>query len=174
MPSLENLTIESPSFDRIRKESGRSTEDGLRLLWLALNDTRSMVRRATKHQVQQIVNASTSTPVSTTSATYVTTGLEATITPLRSDSTIVVDVHQFIASGTTTNWSWALQRDGSTVFTIFTNQDNKPFYSFTFSETPGNGQFTYRTAMLRDSGANSITAQGSNQVSTITLTEISP
>ena len=33
----ENLVIESPDFDEIRKESGTSTEDAIRLLWFALN-----------------------------------------------------------------------------------------------------------------------------------------
>lgn len=33
-----NLVIESPDFDEIRKESGASTEDAIKLLWYALNN----------------------------------------------------------------------------------------------------------------------------------------
>lgn len=40
-----NLTIESPNFDKIRKEAGQFTSDAVRLLWEALNDTRSTERR---------------------------------------------------------------------------------------------------------------------------------
>ena len=34
----ENLVIESPDFDEIRKETGTATEDAIRLLWFALNN----------------------------------------------------------------------------------------------------------------------------------------
>lgn len=43
-------TVESPNFDKIRKESGRATEDGIRLLWMVANsearDRRTGVRAA--------------------------------------------------------------------------------------------------------------------------------
>lgn len=34
----ENLSIESPDFDRIRKGEGHATEDAIRLLWYVLNN----------------------------------------------------------------------------------------------------------------------------------------
>ncbi len=34
----ENLSVDAPDFDLIRKESGRATEDALRSLWYVLND----------------------------------------------------------------------------------------------------------------------------------------
>lgn len=34
----DNLVIESPDFDQIRKETGTATEDAVRLLWFALNN----------------------------------------------------------------------------------------------------------------------------------------
>jgi hypothetical protein len=40
-----NLSIESPNFDRINKESGQFTSDAISLLWTALNDTRATERR---------------------------------------------------------------------------------------------------------------------------------
>lgn len=41
-----NLTIESPNFEKIEKESGQFTSDAIALLWAALNDTRATMRRA--------------------------------------------------------------------------------------------------------------------------------
>lgn len=35
-----NLTIESPNFEKINKEAGQHTSDAIYLLWAALNDTR--------------------------------------------------------------------------------------------------------------------------------------
>lgn len=40
-----NLTIESPQFEKIRKEAGQFTRDAINLLWTALNDTRAVERR---------------------------------------------------------------------------------------------------------------------------------
>ena len=43
-----NLTIESPDFDRIRKDAGRATEDAVRLLWFALLDENATRRTSVK------------------------------------------------------------------------------------------------------------------------------
>jgi hypothetical protein len=40
-----NLTIESPNFEKIVKETGQFTRDAVNTIWAALNDTRSVVRR---------------------------------------------------------------------------------------------------------------------------------
>lgn len=40
-----NLTIESPQFEKIRKEAGQFTYDAINLIWQALNDTRAVERR---------------------------------------------------------------------------------------------------------------------------------
>jgi hypothetical protein len=40
-----NLSIESPNFEKIAKESGQFTADAINLLWSALNDTRAVERR---------------------------------------------------------------------------------------------------------------------------------
>lgn len=40
-----NLTIESPNFEKISSEAGQFTSDAISLLWAALNDTRSVERR---------------------------------------------------------------------------------------------------------------------------------
>lgn len=39
-----NLTIESPNFEKIAKEAGQFTSDAIGLLWAALNDTRKTER----------------------------------------------------------------------------------------------------------------------------------
>lgn len=39
-----NLTIESPSFEKISKESGQFTSDAISTIWSALNDTRKTER----------------------------------------------------------------------------------------------------------------------------------
>jgi hypothetical protein len=39
-----NLTIESPNFEKINKEAGQHTSDAVGLLWAALNDTRKTER----------------------------------------------------------------------------------------------------------------------------------
>lgn len=43
-----NQTIESPDFDRIRKEGGRSVEDGIKLLWYTGNEEARLRRLSTK------------------------------------------------------------------------------------------------------------------------------
>jgi hypothetical protein len=47
------LTIESPDFDRIRKESGRATEDAIRLLWLVANDEASDRRTGVREAIER-------------------------------------------------------------------------------------------------------------------------
>jgi len=41
-----NLTVESPNFERITKESGQFTSDGIGTIWAAENDTRKSLRTA--------------------------------------------------------------------------------------------------------------------------------
>ena len=47
------LTIESPDFDKIRKESGRATEDGMRLLWLVANDEARDRRNGVREAIER-------------------------------------------------------------------------------------------------------------------------
>jgi hypothetical protein len=49
-----NLTIESPNFPKIEKESGPFTSDAVSLLWFALNDTRSEQRRGIRLAQEQL------------------------------------------------------------------------------------------------------------------------
>lgn len=49
-----NLTIESPNFEKITKEAGQFTSDAINLLWAALNDTRKTMRTGIR-QAQEVV-----------------------------------------------------------------------------------------------------------------------
>ncbi len=44
----ENLSVEAPDFDLVRKETGRATEDALRTLWFAINGEMSIRRQNAK------------------------------------------------------------------------------------------------------------------------------
>jgi hypothetical protein len=49
-----NLTIESPNFERIKKEAGQFTSEGVALLWAALNDTRKFSRTGIRLAQEQV------------------------------------------------------------------------------------------------------------------------
>jgi hypothetical protein len=49
-----NLTIESPNFEKISKESGQFTADAISLLWNALNDTRAVGRRNFRQATEKL------------------------------------------------------------------------------------------------------------------------
>src|SRR5262252_3791699 len=44
----ENLTVESPEFDRIKKESGPATRDAVQLLWFVANNESAERRRGVR------------------------------------------------------------------------------------------------------------------------------
>ena len=44
----DNLSVEAPDFDLVRKETGRATEDALRTLWFSLNGEMSIRRQNAK------------------------------------------------------------------------------------------------------------------------------
>lgn len=50
----ENLSIESPDFNRIRKGDSRATEDAVRLLWFVLNDELKKRRMGDRRIEQRI------------------------------------------------------------------------------------------------------------------------
>ena len=49
-----NLTIESPNFEKINKEAGQFTADAISTIWAALNDTRAVERRDFRQASQTI------------------------------------------------------------------------------------------------------------------------
>lgn len=63
--------------------------------------------------VLQVVNATSSTQVTTSSATYITTGLTATITPLFSTSKILVIANPAVQGAASQNVNITLYKDGA-------------------------------------------------------------
>jgi hypothetical protein len=50
----ENLTIEAPAFDHIKKEAGTHTEDAIRLLWMVANEEASARRSGLRIATERI------------------------------------------------------------------------------------------------------------------------
>ena len=69
--------------------------------------------------VLQVVNATSTTTVTTTSATYVTTGLTATITPLFSTSKILVIANPAIQGAASQNVNITLYKNGVNLLSSF-------------------------------------------------------
>lgn len=61
----ENLSVESPDFDKIRKEAGLETESAIKLLWFVLNqeirDRRIGVRQAQEQRVGKVLQSAPTT-----------------------------------------------------------------------------------------------------------------
>lgn len=144
-----------------------------------MNDLRGAFR------VLQVVQATTATPVSTTSTSYVTTGLTASITPSSTSSKVLVMVslnvanansngaaictifrgtvagtNVYGASGFSTNYA----SSGNTVATAASNYLDSPA---TISAQ------TYTVGIKTGSALSSASAQDGSATSTITLMEIS-
>lgn len=49
----ENLTVEGPQIDEIRKGNKRATADGINLLWQALNDVDRRMRRGVRLAIER-------------------------------------------------------------------------------------------------------------------------
>jgi len=135
--------------------------------------------------VLQVVNASTTTNVSTSSSSYVDTGLTATITPLFSTSKILVEVFQvgLQKSNTSagTNMGLILQRNGSLIAVI----EEEALYTgttltlsigasgITYLDSPATtSAVIYKTQINSQQTTSTVGCQISGARSTITLMEI--
>lgn len=132
-------------------------------------------------KVLQVVQGSTSTQVSSTSATFADTGLSASITPSSASSKILVFVCQGIYNSGTAGGNTRLVRDSTTLIT----QGYSPwggvgfltFVNFQYLDTPATtSSITYKTTFNRNDGSVSLEANyddsGGDQTSYITLMEI--
>jgi hypothetical protein len=134
-------------------------------------------------KVLQVVNASTSTNVTSTTATYIDTTLTATITPTSATSKILVLVNH--VGNQKTNDTYLLlrlRRDTTTILQIETQAGNTS--STAVNEFGGTGcnfldapattsALTYKTEFANAIGVGNIRVQnGSSVFSTITLMEI--
>ena len=133
-------------------------------------------------KVLQVVNATLSTSQSTTSATYVTTNLTASITPLFSTSKILM-----IVSG---SWYWSTG-SGGCYFTMFRNSTNLEItstrglaeyniptaasggaVSMSFLDSPTTTSATTYSAYFRSNGTNPVVFCVDGSSAVITLMEI--
>jgi hypothetical protein len=136
-------------------------------------------------KVIQVVSASYSTSTSSSSASYIDTGLTATITPTLNTSKILVLLAQngaYKPDGSTTGAiGLKLLRAGSDIAQITTNglyTDTNMMlygssYALTYLDAPATTSATiYKTQFQRTSGLGNATVQITSSVSTITLLEI--
>ena len=136
-------------------------------------------------KVLQVVSASYATSTSSSSASYIDTGLTATITPTLNTSKILVLLAQNGAykdvGATTGAIGLKLLRAGSDIAQITTNglyTDTNMMlygssYALSYLDAPATTSATiYKTQFQRTSGLGNATVQISSSVSTITLLEI--
>ena len=136
-------------------------------------------------KVLQVVSASYSTAQSSSSASYIDTGLTATITPTLNTSKILVLLAQngaYKPDGSTTGAiGLKLLRAGSDIAQIAVNglysDVNQPIYGASYAlsyyDAPATTSATiYKTQFQRTSGLGGVQVQISSTVSTITLLEI--
>ena len=136
-------------------------------------------------KVLQVVSASYATSTSSSSASYIDTGLTATITPTLNTSKILVLLAQNGAykdvGATTGAIGLKLLRAGSDIAQITTNglyTDTNMMlygssYALSYLDSPATTSATiYKTQFQRTSGLGNATVQISSSVSTITLLEI--
>ena len=130
--------------------------------------------------VLQVVNATYSTSVTNTTASYINTGLTATITPKFNTSKILVLVSQGSAANAAENGvNIQLLRDASiiSVFSIalsFSVGNSGFSSSCNYLDSPATtSATTYKTQFKNHGGsASPVYAQGNSEMSTITLMEI--
>lgn len=142
--------------------------------------------QASAGSVLQVVNATYSTPTSTTSTSFVDTGLSATITPKFSTSKILVIVEQGgvgkAATAAGSGVGLNILRGATSILefasynaytnTVVTNYIGS--VSANYLDSPATtSATTYKTQFKQsESAPNTVLVQNNNSVSTITLMEI--
>jgi hypothetical protein len=135
----------------------------------------------TSGTVLQVVQGTTSTLVSSTSATYIDSGLTATLTPKSSSSKILVSVAQHLyCDASNTEANVRIVRDTNTVIRTHTTAffSSAGLITGTFStfilDNPGTtAAMNYKTQFSRQSGTGTVYGAGVNGwVSAIILQEI--
>jgi len=129
--------------------------------------------------VLQVVNATYSTQVDTTSGSWVDTGLTASITPLFSTSKVLIIVnHQISISSGTGYGNVSLLRGASFIVSmgvnfIAGNTTTAAGLGTNYLDLPATTSSTaYKTQIQRVSGAGTFTSQQNSATATITLMEI--
>jgi len=130
--------------------------------------------------VIQVVQGSTNTGVSTTSSSYVDTGLEASITPLFADSKLLIILTQKLQTNVGgSNFRLArLLENGNTIHEDIrmeggVSDPSRYTWSLGIISTPSTtSQVTYKTQFRTFNGSGSIEAQHLSAPSYLTLMEI--
>ena len=127
--------------------------------------------------VVQVVSANYSTMVSSSSTTWVDTGLSCAITPKFSNSKIMILVDQ--NGRVETNWmGYKLLRNTSSIKTANyylydSNSTNNSSISFNFLDSPNTiSQITYKTQFMRAQNSNNVKVNDNVAPATILLMEI--
>ena len=130
--------------------------------------------------VLQVVQGTYSTSTTTTSTSYVDTGLTASITPSSSNSKILVIISQNGLDVTATNAGIGLNLVRGVTnlsdFAVYANYSTtgiRMAWSFNYLDSPSTtSSTTYKTQFKKMGGTGSIVVQDSSSVSAITLMEI--
>jgi hypothetical protein len=131
--------------------------------------------------VLQVVNVAYATGTSTTSTSFVDTGLTATITPTSSTSKILVCVAQTLSSttsGSNTYGAWRVLRDATQIYTdprtnMYMQYAHGTYTCFVLDTPATTSATTYKTQMYTGAAIYTLEAQhASLRTSTITLLEI--
>jgi hypothetical protein len=144
------------------------------------NNTGTLLSSGSAGTVLQVVNATYATSVYNASATFIDTGLTASITPTSATSKILVLVNQSGVYASTTNngVNIKLQRNSSDIcyFAVAYAYGAAVILcsaSTSYLDSPATtSSVTYKTVFARYSGAGTASVQGNSDVSTITLMEI--
>jgi hypothetical protein len=134
----------------------------------------------TSGSVLQTVQGSSATLVSTTSGTYVDTGLTATITPQSTSSKILVVISQYLYTDTAaTGLAVGLHRNGTLLNAWggiaygFASAMVGQFTTNYLDSPASTSALTYKTQFKRDVGSGILYAQVNTNLATITLMEVS-
>jgi hypothetical protein len=131
--------------------------------------------------VIQVVQGSTTIQVSTTSSSFVDTGLTANITPVSASSKVLILIDQSFYNSTASRGEIALQRDSTSIITQgyapYENSTFLEFFNFNYLDSPSTvSQLTYKTTFRKSGGTGGLDANyddaNGDQASFITLMEI--
>jgi hypothetical protein len=160
---------------------GKATTDTLTNKSIAASQLTGTIAAAAlpAGSVLQVVQATTSTTVTTAASSYIDSGVTASITPTRNTSKILVLVNQNGLAGSTSTTGVNIQLlRGASVMSIFSiahaygvvngNQET----SFNYLDSPATTSSTTYKTQFKNYAAGNAYVQGNNDVSTITLMEI--
>jgi hypothetical protein len=144
--------------------------------------TGTLATTATAGKILQVVGVTYAISVSTASATMVTTGLTASITPSSTSSKILViaNVNGARTAATFTGIRVNLYKDASAILTpqyyasySTTSEDTQSNVPVCYLDSPATtSSITYTMYFNRNVGSGTVSVQANNSASTITLMEV--